>query len=410
MCISCLICTDDTRNMEQIKEIIIKYCTPDLVLQELLLTDDSKEIPEYHSHIVILDMDVSLEYLLRNVDMLRKKSAETYFIVFVHYRTFSFSNDSMTLDHVEFLPRPLHSETLQGTVTRIVEQIKQRKGSIMSSDRLQSVVNDHIPIMRQHYLSLLMRKSASNNENVMRKFAALQINCPGPYYTVVIVDMPEESEKPNYEAVSFLVLNSLKAALKTEGYQDYTFFDSEYRINCLIGHEEKLQNKSIGEIIEQVNNYCLLYMDTRLYYGIGDPVDSAASINASYVQAEMSLSKAHDNHAEYDSRSIKAALLFIEENLSNPKMDLLMVSSHLGVSRSHFSRFFHRMQGECFSAYMQHRRIERAKQLLLSGDDMRTIAHRSGFSSEKYFYTVFKKQEGMTPKQYRRYRDSVKKV
>lgn len=409
MNITCLICTDDIHNMDRIKEILVKYCTPDLVLQEVFLTDARMGIPDYHSHIVILDMDVSLEHILRNVDILRRRNTETIFVVFVHYRTFSFSFDPMTLDHVEFLPKPLHSETLQGTVTRIVEQIKQKKNTIMSSRRLQSVVNDHIPIIRQHYLSMLMRKSTSNNENVIRKFATLQIDCPGPYYTVVILDMPEESEKPNYEAVSFLVLNSLKSALKAEGYQNYIFFDSDYRINCLIGHEEKLQHKSIGEIIEQVNNYCLLYMDTRLYYGIGDPVDTAASINASFDQAEISLSKAHDNRARYDNHSIKAALLFIEENLSNPKLDLMMVSSRFGVSRSYFSRLFHRMQGECFSVYLQHRRIERAKHLLLSGDNMQSIAHHSGFSSEKYLYTVFKKVEGITPNQYRRNMNAIEK-
>ena len=411
MNISCLICADDTQKIEQIREIIVKYCTPSLTLRELPLGDSEDRIPEYHSHIVILDVEASFERILRYVDKLRKKNAEAFFIVFVHYRTFSFSHDSMTLDHVDFLPKPLRSEALQDTVTRIVEQIRQRKDSILSTGRLQSVVNDNIPIIRQHYLSLLLRKSVSDTETVMSKFATLQIDCPGPYYTVVIADIPIDSEKPNYEAISFLVLNSLRAALKTEGYQVYIFFDSEYRINCLIGHEEKLQNKSIGEVIERVSSYCLLYMDTRLYYGIGEAVYSPASIHASYVQAERNLNKTHKTHVEYEDRSMKAALQFIEENLNNPKLDLLMVSSRLGFSRSYFSRFFHRTQGEGFSAYLQRRRIEQAKQLLLlSEDSIAEIAHHSGFSSEKYFFSVFKKMEGITPKQFRKNRFLIEKV
>ena len=97
MNISCLICADDTQKIEQIREIIVKYCTPSLTLRELPLGDSEDRIPEYHSHIVILDVEASFERILRYVDKLRKKNAEAFFIVFVHYRTFSFSHDSFLL-------------------------------------------------------------------------------------------------------------------------------------------------------------------------------------------------------------------------------------------------------------------------------------------------------------------------
>ena len=401
MSISCLICTDDARSMGKIVGTVTRYCAHDLVLRELLLTDGEERIPEDRSHIVILDMDAPFERILKYADELRKRDAETFLIVFVDHRTFSFSHDPMPLDHVEFLPKPMRPEALQDVVTRIVEQIRQRKDNIMG--RLQTVVNDNIPVIRQHYLSMLMRRTVSDTQTVMRKFATLRIDCPGPYYTVVIVDIPLQIEKPDYEAVSFLVLNSLKAALKTEGYQIYVFFDSDYRINCLIGHDEKLQNKSIGEIIERVSSYCLLYMDTRLYYGIGEAGYSAAFIHTSYVQAEADLSRALKSHIEYDRHSVEAALEFIEDHLDNPKLDLKTVSARFGFSRTYFSRFFRRMQGEGFSAYLQRRRIERAKDLLVnSADDMRSVARRVGFSNEKYFFTVFRKLEGTTPARYRK--------
>ena len=401
MNISCLICTDDIRSMGRIESTVTRYCAHDLVLRELLLTEGDERIPEEHFHIVILDMDAPFERMLIYADKLRKRNAEAFFIVFVDHRTFSFSHGPMTLEHAEFLPKPVRPESLQDVVTRIVDEIRQRKDNILG--RLQTVVNDNIPVIRQHYLSMLMRRNVSDTEAVMSKFATLRIDCPGPYYTVVIVDMTLEIEKPDYEAVSFLVLNSLKAALKTEGYQIYVFFDSEYRINCLVGHDERLQNKSIGEIIERVGSYCLLYMDTRLYYGIGEAGYSAAFIHTSYMQAEADLNRALKSHPEYDRHSVEAAVEFIEDHLDDPGLDLKTVSSRFGFSRTYFSRFFRRMRGEGFSAYLQRRRIERAKELLAnSDDDMRSVARRSGFSNEKYFFTVFRKLEGMTPKQYRK--------
>ena len=399
MSISCLICTDDLRSMAKIRNAVVFGCPDDVVLQENFLPPGGEGIPENHAHVVILDVDAPFERILGYVDSFRKKNAEAFVIVFVHYRAFSFSHDLMTLDHVEFLPKPVRSETVRDVMPRILEQIRQRKDDIMG--RLKTVVNENIPVIRQHYLSLLMRKPVQDTETVKSKFATLQIDCPGPFYTVVIVDMPLEIDKPNYEAVSFLVLSSLKAALKAEGYQIYVFFDSGYRINCLIGHEEKLQNRSIGEIIEQVSSYCLLNMDVRLYYGIGSAGESAACIHTSYVQAEIDLNK-NQNHPGYSDRSVNAAVQFIEDHLSDPKLDLETVSSHFGFSRTYFSRFFRRTHGEGFASYLRRARIDRARDLLTyTEEDIASVARQCGFSSVKYFFPVFRQATGMTPKQYR---------
>ena len=403
MSISCLICADSARKMQQIRGAIAKYCTPELVLRELFLADGEEAVPEYQPHIIVMDTDTAFEAMLRQIGMLRRRNPEAYFVVFVRYRVFSFAHEAMSLERVEFLPQPMRAEALQESITRIVEQIRRKKASIMSSGQLESVVNDNIPVIRQHYLSLLMRSGVSDAETVKRKFATLQIDCPGPFYTVVIVDMPAERGKPDYEAVSFLVLSSLRSMLKTEGYQVYIFFDSEYRINCLIGHEKRLQKLSIREIMERLSNYCLLYMEARLYFGIGETVESAAQIHVSFARAESQMRERSRDGGAFGSRSVEAAVRFMEENLSDPTLDLRTVSASLGFSRSYFSRVFRQAQGEGFSAYLQRRRIEQAKQLLHNSDyGVQEVARRCGFSSPKYFATVFKKLEGVGPARYRR--------
>jgi AraC-like DNA-binding protein len=73
-----------------------------------------------------------------------------------------------------------------------------------------------------------------------------------------------------------------------------------------------------------------------------------------------------------------------------------------GMSESHFMGFFKRATGQSFMAYLNHCRIERAQELLLTSDlAMSDISQQMGFCDQSYFGTVFRKLVGMSPAAYR---------
>ena len=58
--------------------------------------------------------------------------------------------------------------------------------------------------------------------------------------------------------------------------------------------------------------------------------------------------------------------------------------------------------GYTLHEYLIHRRVEEAHRRLSSTDeDITNIAHNLGFSSSQYFATVFRRETGMTPGEYR---------
>ena len=92
----------------------------------------------------------------------------------------------------------------------------------------------------------------------------------------------------------------------------------------------------------------------------------------------------------------------MRQHLGDPKLDLKEVGRHLGFSRSHFCRFFSRSSGEGFSRYLMKMRTEEAKRLLETTRlSVAEMAERCGFTSPKYFSSVFRRMEGVTPSQYR---------
>ena len=100
---------------------------------------------------------------------------------------------------------------------------------------------------------------------------------------------------------------------------------------------------------------------------------------------------------------IEKAKKYIQENYQNEDMSLLSVASNVNVSSNHFSAVFRKETGETFIDYLTTVRMEKAKDLLVC-TSMKTseVGFEVGYRDPHYFSYIFKKTQGMTPKEYRR--------
>ncbi len=87
-----------------------------------------------------------------------------------------------------------------------------------------------------------------------------------------------------------------------------------------------------------------------------------------------------------------------------PDFKLLDVSEVVPLNRSYLSRVFNEGFGMSFSQVVQHYRVEKAKELLASGNNLsiQEVARDSGFASASSFHAIFIKKTGFTPKAYRK--------
>jgi len=80
-----------------------------------------------------------------------------------------------------------------------------------------------------------------------------------------------------------------------------------------------------------------------------------------------------------------------------------MLSSALGLSRSHFSRTFRKAAGEPLRAYLFRLRVERAISLMRDGDiPLIEIGLAAGFADQAHFSNAFRRATGTTPSHWRR--------
>ena len=103
-----------------------------------------------------------------------------------------------------------------------------------------------------------------------------------------------------------------------------------------------------------------------------------------------------------DPQRLKTVLQWLSSHYSEP-LFVADAASVCSCSPSHFMRWFRRMTGQSFVSFLNEYRLNLAAMALRSTDDtVLSIAAQCGFENLSYFFRVFKKYFGMTPREYRK--------
>ena len=93
-----------------------------------------------------------------------------------------------------------------------------------------------------------------------------------------------------------------------------------------------------------------------------------------------------------------------EQPYLNPSLSLRMLAEQVDIHPNQLSWLLNESIGENFNEYINKKRIEYFKQLVLDPDNSHIsligLAYESGFNSKTVFNTSFKKEVGMTPKEF----------
>lgn len=106
--------------------------------------------------------------------------------------------------------------------------------------------------------------------------------------------------------------------------------------------------------------------------------------------------------ASAESRPIQAALLYLHMHFrENPRLSDVAEIAHYNAS--YFSAAFHGEVGMTYSEYLNMLKIAYARELLLStGLKVSEVCCECGFTSYSGFLTLFRKQTGLSPMQFRK--------
>lgn len=95
-------------------------------------------------------------------------------------------------------------------------------------------------------------------------------------------------------------------------------------------------------------------------------------------------------------------LHYIQHNYTK-NITLENIAPLFGYNSSYLGKIFNKKVGENFNSYVDHIRIEKSKELLLTDNSkVYAIAEKVGYRSVDYFHIKFKKYVGQSPAEYRK--------
>jgi YesN/AraC family two-component response regulator len=108
--------------------------------------------------------------------------------------------------------------------------------------------------------------------------------------------------------------------------------------------------------------------------------------------------------SQYDQKLMSKMTTMLEQELSNPQLNVDYIGKNLGFSRTGFYRKIKGLTDMSPIDFLCSYRLKIAAELLLQDRSLSLIeiSERTGFGSYSYFSKAFKKHFGLTPKEYRK--------
>lgn len=148
---------------------------------------------------------------------------------------------------------------------------------------------------------------------------------------------------------------------------------------------EQVSTQASSSSVQNIMNSLFSFEEVRNYY-------VQFFLNITDILQEENVYKIHD--------PVEKVKIYIERNYGK-ELSVEFVSSLFYLNRSYLSHLFKSRTKMNYVDYVNKVRIEKAKELIKSNQKkMYQIAKMVGYDNVKYFYRVFKKYEGITPKEY----------
>lgn len=178
----------------------------------------------------------------------------------------------------------------------------------------------------------------------------------------------------------------------------------------LLNERYPKEGNSIWQLDHQ--NY-FFYNNIELAATIGKLINECMSTSvAKDILADLTLqelliriiqtqtAKSLENEVPSDHHPISQVVTFIRNNIRE-NLTLKMLSDKAYMSTSSFYRVFKRETGMSPIDFVLHEKIRHAKKLLRDPYlQVSEVGYMAGFDDPNYFIRLFKKQEGVTPKQF----------
>jgi two-component system response regulator YesN len=328
-------------------------------------------------------------------------------IIISGYDEFESARKGISLGVDMYLLKPVRRAELEDAISKVVKSINENRRETPLIGGFDEERRQYA--LKQHFISLLLYGS-ERTAFLLECARNLDLDIVHSFYQISMfyfdIDIAKREE---FKTRIFEILENRKIELFYFNGNEhltvilcdddkYLLFDKTYEFMDFLKESFEPEipvTAKAGEIVERLSLIS----------------DSCAAVNSMIMETLVKGAKENppenyeggsfDFQPKY-SQIINQAKSYISGNFSDPDISLLSTAKFVGMSPAHFSTIFAKATGKSFINYLTAIRVNRAKELLKNSDmKLSTIAMDIGYNEPNYFSHVFKKIEGITPKEYR---------
>ena len=336
-------------------------------------------------------------------------SALPAFIMLTSYEEFDYVKRSMRLGVVDYLVKiDLTADSLTAALEHARATAEKEKKLRMPSPAPVSLDTFRDRLFLQLYGGLFTDRAVFD-----RQCAELGVAFKSPRHIVAVGSL----QTPDLPTSQLVTLSTGVTRMAAETLPKYrpcrvTAMDLRHFSVLLPLEADEDPEAVLAPILKTAGQILYNYFSTAIYWAVGRPVNDILKISESQHDAFAALPLLHEGepvafyhespNTQLDHRAqvVGQVQQYIRDHLSE-RLTLNDVAAVFNFSPNYLSQLFAQNSESGFVEFVTATRITAAKELMASTDlKVYEISDKVGFDSAFYFSKVFKKLEGVSPREY----------
>lgn len=326
-------------------------------------------LTRFHVDILLTDIRMPGISGLELIERCRSQFPDLMLVLLTGHDEFEYAQKAVKLGADDFLLKPTNVDELKATMRSITNDLYLKQAE------------------KNNILALLIKDAIQHNtlQNIKKIQSFGNIR---PQYGFIIVR--SQAEKMDHATLESVQLIDDKVSQQV--YFCHSLKNGEHWEETI----QKLKNHYIKMECHATFHISLLADDINQLITIYKQANSASQL---YKKSEnITIFQYHDDQYTLDFEKV---IQYIQQHYQEA-ISQTELAAKLNMSNSYFSKLFKQHTGINFVDYLTLKRMEVAKELLLS-TTLKTyeVAAEVGYEESRYFSQLFKKTTGLTPLQFR---------
>jgi two-component system response regulator YesN len=348
----------------------------------------------------LLIADINMPGLtgLELLSTLRERGHETLVIIISGYMQFEYAQKALRHDAVDYIVKPISAEKFFMAIEKAEKKLTDRKAEKNSRIFIQ---NNLDRLTREYFGELLFDFDILSTDQ--KASLADSFGLQGRKFAIMLLYSLARRDIDSNSIENVIISEKTKVFVYRIGSGIYTILAvSEDASSIDTTFMLALAEREIGPLLwHKISRVDGLERITATYTKLLECMRDSAELSSIKplrpIIVKVELPSAKGDYAP----AVIGALNIIKLDFAKP-LSLTRLSEQLFVHPTYLSNLFKKQTGMALIDYINHYRIEKAKELLADPlNKIYWVTEQAGFVNQRYFSQVFKRITGLTPVEYR---------